>query len=77
MGETALAFYRATNTTDRPIRAVPTSTCCPRRPHSFHKLECFCFKEQTLAPGESVDMPVSFYIDPQMARDQDLDGVST
>ena len=78
LGETSLAFYRATNTTDHTIKGSAVFNVLPEATGiHFQKIECFCFKEQTLAPGESVDMPVSFYIDTAMARDHDLDGVST
>ena len=42
----------------------------------FNKLECFCFKEQLLEPGESLEMPVSFFVDPQIVADKDARGVT-
>ena len=43
----------------------------------FVKIECFCFTEQTLEPGQSVDMPVVFYIDPEIAEDRDVENLGT
>ena len=72
IGENALAFYRATNTSDRPVRGMATFNVFPEQAAPFfNKLECFCFKEQLLQPGESLEMPVSFFVDPQMASDKD------
>jgi len=72
LGENALAFYRATNTSDRPIWGMATFNVFPEQVAPFfNKLECFCFKEQLLQPGESVEMPVSFFVDPQITADKD------
>merc|ERR1711928_290628 len=65
LGETALAFYTATNPTDRPIDGVSTYNVVPfDAGQYFNKIQCFCFEEQRLNPHEQVDMPVFFYIDP-------------
>jgi len=72
LGENTLAFYRATNTSDRPIRGMATFNVFPEQVAPFfNKLECFCFKEQLLQPGESLEMPVSFFVDPEIAADKD------
>lgn len=78
VGETALAFYRATNTTDRPVTGIASYNVTPFKagPY-FSKLECFCFNEQTLQPGESMDMPVIFFVDPLMDEEERLDDVRT
>jgi cytochrome c oxidase assembly protein subunit 11 len=77
IGENALAFYRATNLTDRPLRGMATYNVLPEQAAPFfNKLECFCFKEQLLEPGQSVEMPVSFFIDPQLVGDKDAGGVT-
>ena len=71
-GENALAFYRATNTSDRPVWGMATYNVFPEQVAPFfNKLQCFCFTEQLLQPGESVEMPVSFFVDPQIITDKD------
>jgi cytochrome c oxidase assembly protein subunit 11 len=70
VGEEILAFYEARNTSDRPIVGTATFNVQPDRAAIyFNKLECFCFTEQVLAPGESVRMPVTFFVDPEIAKD--------
>ena len=72
IGENVLAYYRATNTSDKPIKATAAYNVSPDVVGiHFNKVECFCFTEQTLAPGETVDMPLSFYIDPAIVSDRD------
>lgn len=73
-GETALAFYTATNPTDKPIIGISTYSVTPYRaaPY-FNKIQCFCFEEQILNPNEQVDMPVFFYIDPEYDDDPFLE----
>lgn len=70
VGENVLAFYTARNTSDRPITGTATFNVSPYAagPY-FAKVECFCFTEQTLEPGESVEMPVSFFVDPSIMSD--------
>ncbi len=70
IGETGLAYYRAHNPTERPITGTATYNVAPYSTGGyFSKIECFCFTEQTLAPGQSMDMPVTFYIDPEIVED--------
>jgi cytochrome c oxidase assembly protein subunit 11 len=77
VGETALAFFRATNTTDKPLTGTAAFNVAPDTMGLyFSKIECFCFTEQTLQPGQTVDMPVSFFIDPKMVDDRDTAGLS-
>jgi cytochrome c oxidase assembly protein subunit 11 len=78
LGENALAFYRATNRSDRPVTGRAVYNVAPEAAGiHFNKIACFCFTEQTLAPGETVEMPVSFYIDPALATDRDARSIST
>ena len=72
IGESTLAFYRATNTSSRPLVGAASFNVSPDVTGAyFAKLECFCFTEQRLEPGQTVDMPVSFFVDPAMAKDTD------
>jgi cytochrome c oxidase assembly protein subunit 11 len=78
VGETAIAYYRATNNSDRAVRGTASFNVSPDKAGSyFSKIECFCFTEQVLAPGESVDMPVTFFVDPDLVEDKNLDDVAT
>jgi hypothetical protein len=64
IGETALAFYEAYNPTDKPVAGQASYNVTPYTAGAFfEKIDCFCFTEQVLAPGERVQMPVSFYVD--------------
>jgi cytochrome c oxidase assembly protein subunit 11 len=75
-GETALAFYRAKNESNRPIIGIATYNVQPSQAaFYFNKIQCFCFEEQRLEAGEEIDMPVFFYIDPDFVRDPSLQGV--
>lgn len=72
IGETTLAFYRATNISDHALVGTSSFNVAPDIVGSFfNKLECFCFKEQRLEAGESIEFPVSFYVDPSMVDDKD------
>ncbi len=72
LGETGLAFYEAYNPTNRPIAGQASFNVAPYEAGAFFsKIECFCFTEQVLMPGERVDMPVTFFVDPEMIEDRD------
>ncbi|GAM37583.1 DNA clamp loader [Talaromyces pinophilus] len=77
-GETALAFYTATNKGPNDIIGVATYSVTPGQvaPY-FSKIQCFCFEEQKLNAGESVDMPVFFFIDPDFAKDPTMRNIDT
>lgn len=75
-GETAIAFYRATNNTDRTVVGTATFNVTPLKVgYYFNKIDCFCFTEQVLEPGQTVDMPVQFFVDPEMEADSNADEV--
>ena len=70
LGETNLAFFEAHNPTDQPVAGQATFNVVPYAAGGyFDKIQCFCFTEQVLQPGETVQMPVSFYVDPAMLDD--------
>ena len=77
-GETALAFYTATNKSDSDIIGVATYSVTPAQvaPY-FSKIQCFCFEEQRLNAGETVDMPVFFFIDPDFVHDPNMRQIDT
>jgi len=76
LGENALAFYKAHNTSDAAVKGTASFNVSPDLAGAyFSKIECFCFTEQTLAAGETVDMPVSFFVDPSILKDRDAAGI--
>jgi cytochrome c oxidase assembly protein subunit 11 len=77
-GETALAFYTATNKSEADIIGVATYSVTPAQvaPY-FSKIQCFCFEEQRLNAGETVDMPVFFFIDPEFVKDPTMRNIDT
>ncbi len=78
IGETGLAFYEAHNPTDHPVAGQASYNVTPYEAgYFFDKIECFCFTEQVLQPGETVEMPVSFYVDPAIVDDRDAKYVHT
>ena len=77
IGENGLAFFRATNLSDKPLKGTAAFNVAPDVAGSyFNKIECFCFKEQLLQPGQTVEMPVTFFLDPKMVEDRDTAGLS-
>ncbi|MFV0244754.1 MAG: cytochrome c oxidase assembly protein [Qingshengfaniella sp.] len=72
LGETGLAFFEANNPTDHPVAGMASYNVTPYAAGGyFTKIECFCFTEQVLQPGERVEMPVTFYVDPEMLDDSE------
>jgi cytochrome c oxidase assembly protein subunit 11 len=69
-GEETLIFYRAINPTARPVVGTASFNVTPEKiGQYFNKIACFCFTEQRLEPGQTVDMPVSFFVDPEILKD--------
>ncbi|MCV6595797.1 MAG: cytochrome c oxidase assembly protein [Mangrovicoccus sp.] len=72
IGETGLAFYEAYNPTDRPIAGTASYNVAPYAAGGFFtKIDCFCFEMQVLQPGERVQMPVTFFVDPEITTDRE------
>jgi cytochrome c oxidase assembly protein subunit 11 len=70
IGENVLAFYEAYNPTDRVVAGTASFNVAPEAAGGyFDKIACFCFTEQVLQPGERVQMPVNFFVDPEMVND--------
>jgi cytochrome c oxidase assembly protein subunit 11 len=77
LGEQTLVAYRAQNNAKEPTMGTAMYNVTPTKAGKyFQKIECFCFDEQVLKPGERVSMPVMFYVDPKMALDKNLDDVN-
>ena len=77
IGETALAFFKATNRAVVPVTGQAIFNVAPELAgRYFTKIECFCFKRQTLQAGQSVEMPVTFFVDPKIVDDDDTKNIS-
>lgn len=76
IGETGMAFFEVTNTSDQPIHATAAYNVVPERagPY-FQKLQCFCFEGQEIAPGETRAFPVQYFVAPELATDRESKGV--
>ena len=78
VGARDMAFFTATNTSRRPITGTATFNVTPAQAGKyFTKIQCFCFTQQTLKPGETQRMPVIFYVDPAILRDPDARDIRT
>jgi cytochrome c oxidase assembly protein subunit 11 len=78
IGEQTIAYYRAANNSVEARTGSAVFNVTPALAgRYFNKIECFCFQEQTLQPGQSVDLPVVFFIDPKIADDKDLVSLKT
>ena len=76
VGQHNMAFFEAENRSDHPIVGQAIYNVTPHKVgYYFDKIQCFCFDEQTLAPGEKVEMPVTFYVDPAMLDDPSTEEV--
>jgi len=77
IGENRLVAFKATNESHEETRGTATYNVTPHLAGQyFNKIQCFCFQEQRLHPGETVTMPVSFFIDPAILDDPNLQGLS-
>lgn len=76
VGKKITVTYEATNLTDQPVSTVASFNVTPASMGAyFNKIECFCFTEQTLAPNETVQMPVLYYLDPELDLNDELDTI--
>ena len=76
IGQRDMAIYLAKNNSDQPITGTATFNVEPEQAgRYFNKIQCFCFTEQTLQPGQEVRMPVLYYVDPKALEDPNMDGV--
>ena len=77
MGEEKTIYYFAKNLSDKPIVGTATFNVTPAKAGQyFMKIDCFCFVEQLLNPGESMNMPVTFFIDPDLYKDENVQEVN-
>jgi cytochrome c oxidase assembly protein subunit 11 len=77
IGETALAFFKASNNSSTPVTGRAIFNVSPELAgRYFTKIECFCFKQQTLEAGQAVEMPVTFFVDPKIVDDDDTKNIT-
>lgn len=78
LGQSGLAYYTVTNTSDEPLTGVANFNVMPIKAAPFFiKTDCFCFEEQTIQPGQKLSLPVIFFVDPQLDEDSRLDEIKT
>jgi cytochrome c oxidase assembly protein subunit 11 len=77
IGARNIAFFTATNLSDRPVSGTATYNVTPQMAGQyFNKIQCFCFTQQTLAPGQTVRMPVIFFVSPDVLKDPDTKDIN-
>ena len=78
LGEQALAYFEATNDSDQPLVGTASFNVTPYKAAiHFNKIDCFCFTQQVLKSGETMKMPVTFFIDPELAKDSNVEDLRT
>lgn len=78
IGESGLALYTVRNTSDEPVSVIATFNVTPHAAGQyFAKLECFCFQDRVLQPGEEADLPVVYFVDPEIVNDPDAREIRT
>lgn len=78
IGETGVAYYKVQNLTNEPLVGIATYNVTPLKAGKyFTKIECFCFTDQYIAPGETKNMPVTFFISPDLDRDRHMKEIET
>lgn len=76
IGSRKMAFYTAENLSGKAVTGVASFNVQPELAGKyFHKVHCFCFNQQTLKPGEKVEMPVQYYVDPAILKDPEAAGI--
>ncbi|MDC0074499.1 cytochrome c oxidase assembly protein [Alphaproteobacteria bacterium] len=76
VGESSIAFYTAKNTTNSTLKGTAVFNVTPvKAGYFFNKIDCFCFSDQILSPGEEMQMPVTFFIDPEINMDKNLNDI--
>lgn len=78
LGQSGLAYYTVENTSDEVVTGVANFNVMPIKAAPFFiKTDCFCFEEQTIQPGEKLNLPVIFFVDPQLDEDSRLDEIKS
>lgn len=78
LGEEGMGFYTARNLAERPVEGISTYNVTPEVVGRYvHKVACFCFEAQTLEPGQQVEMPLAFWVDPRIAEDPNTRDIRT
>ncbi len=78
IGARGFINYIAENKSDKPVTGTALFNVTPVKAGKyFHKVQCFCFDEQTLQPNQQINMPVMFYVDPKLHTDKNMSDVST
>ncbi len=76
LGEKRIAFFRATNNSDVPVTGAASYNVSPETAGAyFSKIQCFCFTEQTLQPHQTVEMPVVYFVNPDLVKDPDANRI--